>query len=61
MKKKNGKDGKEKLKTPEEKKISRKEAIKKSGYLAFTAAGMMILLGNPQKAQAASPAAPTAW
>jgi hypothetical protein len=61
MKKKIEKEGKKNPKTPEEKKISRKEAIKKSGYLAFTAAGMMISLGNPQQAQAASPASPTAW
>ena len=45
----------------EEKKISRKQAIKKTGYIALSAATMMILLSNPNKAQAASPAAPTVW
>lgn len=46
-----------------EKKISRKDAIKKTGYFAVSAATMMILLSNPNKAQAASPApaAPTKW
>ena len=43
------------------KKITRKEAIKKTGYIAISAATMMILLSNPSKAQAASPAPPTAW
>jgi len=45
----------------EEKKITRKEAIKKTGYIAISAATMMILLSNPNKAQAASPAPPPAW
>ena len=45
----------------DEKKISRKQAIKKTGYIALSAATMMILLSNPNKAQAASPAAPTVW
>lgn len=44
-----------------DKKMTRKEALKKSGYIAFTAASMMILLSNPTKAQAASPAAPSVW
>jgi hypothetical protein len=44
-----------------DKKITRKEAIKKSGYIAVSAATMMILLGNPQKAQASSPAPPPLW
>ena len=35
------------------KKITRKEAIKKTGYIAASAASMMILLGSPQ-AQACS-------
>lgn len=38
----------------EVKKISRKEAIKKTGYIAVSAATMMILLNSP-KAQACSP------
>jgi hypothetical protein len=45
----------------DEKKISRKQAIKKTGYIALSAATMMILLSNPNKAQAASPAPPPAW
>ena len=45
-----------------EKKITRKEAIKKAGYIAFTAATMMILLSNPLKAQAdTSPAPVDPW
>ena len=46
-----------------EKKITRKEAIKKAGYIAFSAATMMILLSNPLKAQAAetSPAPVDPW
>lgn len=34
------------------KKISRKDAMKKMGYTAFSAATMMILLNKPDKAQA---------
>ncbi|QGY47460.1 hypothetical protein GM418_28460 [Maribellus comscasis] len=40
----------------EEKKISRKEAIKKTGLVAASATTMMILM-NSQKAQACSPSA----
>ena len=36
-----------------EKRITRKEAIKKTAYIALSAATMMILLSNPDKAQAA--------
>ena len=45
-----------------EKKISRKEAISKTGkYALFTAASMMTIL-NPVKAQYdSSPAAPPEW
>ena len=32
-------------------KISRKEAIKKVGYAAFSAATMLVLLNDPAKAQ----------
>jgi len=42
----------------EEKKISRKEAIKKTSYIAVSAATMMLLLSNPSTAAAASAAAP---
>jgi hypothetical protein len=45
-----------------EKKISRKEAIKKTGYVALSSATMMLLLSKPENAQAqSSPAAPQAW
>ena len=33
------------------KKITRKEAIKKAGYAAFSAATMMLLLNDPVKGQ----------
>ncbi len=39
-------------------KISRKAALKKAGYLAVSAATTMILLSNPNKAQAQTSAAP---
>jgi hypothetical protein len=51
----------EKLAGVTDKKITRKEAIRKSGYIAVSAATMMILLGNPQKAQASSPAPVNPW
>jgi hypothetical protein len=42
--------------------ITRKEAIKKAGYIALSAATMMILLSNPLKAQAdTSPAPVDPW
>jgi hypothetical protein len=43
--------------------ITRKEAIRKTAYIALSAATMMILLSNPQKAQAAetSAAPPPSW
>ncbi len=44
-----------------EKKISRKEAIKKTALITVSAATMMILLSNPAKAQVSSPAAPPMW
>jgi hypothetical protein len=34
-----------------DRKISRKEAIKKAGYAAFSAATMLVLLNDPAKAQ----------
>jgi hypothetical protein len=43
-----------------EKKITRKEAIKKAGYIAVSAATMMILLSSPSQAQASRPAPPPA-
>lgn len=42
-------------------KISRKAAIKKTGYAAFSAATMMFLLNNPYKAHAQSPQTPGDW
>ena len=47
--------------------ISRKEAIKKVGYAAFSAATMMLLLNDPAKANQTttdsinSPAKPESW
>jgi hypothetical protein len=43
-----------------EKMISRKDAIKKAGYIAVSAATMMILLSSPSQAQASRPAPPPA-
>ena len=47
------KDGKKDKSTEkrEDRKITRKEAIKKAGYAAFSAATMMLLLNDPAKAQ----------
>ncbi len=47
-------------------KISRKEAIKKAGYAAFSAATMMLLLNDPVRAQTtsdddSSPGLPDPW
>ncbi len=43
-------------------KMTRKQAIKKSGLIAVSAATTMILLGSPNKAQAqTSPAPPPPW
>jgi hypothetical protein len=41
--------------------MDRKEAIKKTGYLALSAATMMLLISIPNKAVASSPEAPPAW
>jgi hypothetical protein len=61
MKKKIQEIASNEMKGLKERKISRKEAIKKTGYIVASAATMMILLSNPNKAQAASPAPPPAW
>ncbi|MDP4207546.1 MAG: hypothetical protein Q8928_01905 [Bacteroidota bacterium] len=37
-------------KTGEEQKIDRKQALVKAGYIAFSAATMMMLFSNPAKA-----------
>lgn len=50
---------KEQKEVLQEKKISRKEAIKKTGLFAISAATTMILLGTPKSASA-SPAPPPA-
>ena len=49
-------------------KISRKEAIKKAGYAAFSAATMMLLLNDPARAQSSGspdtprdPGGPPEW
>ncbi len=46
-------------------KITRKEALKKTGFIAFSAATMMILLNKPGKAQdgdsSYSPDDPDTW
>ena len=51
---------KEDMAQPNDKLISRKQAIKKSVYIAVSAATMMILLSSPNSAKAvvSSPAAP---
>jgi hypothetical protein len=46
--------------------ITRKEAIKKAGYAAFSAATMMLLLNDPARAQSSSdkdgsPGIPDPW
>lgn len=63
MKKKTEGTAGEKISGQEEKKITRKEAIRKSGYIALSAATTVILLGSPNKAQAAltSPTSPPPW
>ncbi len=40
--------------------IDRKEAIKKAGYIALSAATMMMLISAPKQAMA-SPASPSTW
>ncbi|MDP4207540.1 MAG: hypothetical protein Q8928_01870 [Bacteroidota bacterium] len=42
----------------EENKISRKQALRKAGYIALSATTMMLLLSNPAKAQAVTSSAP---
>ena len=43
------------------KKITRKEALKKAGYAAFSAATMMLLLNDPAKASIPSPESTPDW
>ena len=40
-----------------EEKISRKQALKKAGFMAFSAATMMMLLNKPGKAQSSDTSA----
>ena len=48
--------------TESEQKISRKEAIRKTSYIALSATTMMLLLSKPENAQAqSSPAPPSVW
>jgi hypothetical protein len=58
MEKKLQKIAKMEMEALQEKKISRKEAIKKTGYMAVSAATMMILLSSPSQAQSSQPAPP---
>jgi hypothetical protein len=47
-----------------EKVMNRKEAIKKTGYIALSTATMMLLISEPAKANGgstSSPAAPPGW
>jgi len=41
-------------------KISRKEAIRKAGYAAFSAATMLLLLNDPARGQGDTPSRPEA-
>ena len=41
--------------------INRKKAIKKAGYIALSAATMIILLGKPANAAITSPASMPQW
>lgn len=50
-----------KVKNTEDRTITRKEAIKKTGYIALSATTMMLLLSKPDKAVAQSMAPPGAW
>jgi len=61
MKRKIAEIGSENCTECKDRKMTRKEAFRKSGYLAFTAATMLILLSNPKKAHSASVAPPPIW
>lgn len=63
MKKNKAENAKKTIADLEEKKISRKEAIRKTGLIAVSAATMMMLLSSPEKAQAtsAAPTKPPGW
>jgi hypothetical protein len=44
-----------------EREMDRKEALRKAGFIALSAATMMLLLNKPNKAVASSPAPPPVW
>ena len=48
-------------KATKERTMTRKEAIKKTGYMALSAATMMLLLSKPANAAVSSPASPGIW
>ena len=50
-------------KSPKGKKITRKQALKKAGFIALSASTMMLLLNQPGKAQDTSsmPGGPGDW
>ena len=50
------------ISTPGDKKMSRKDAIRKSGFIALSAATTLILISSPTKASAqTSPVNPPPW
>lgn len=60
MKKQLSEIAKEELKALQEKKVTRKQAIKKTGYMALSAATLLMLLPTQGQAQTSpKPAAPT--
>ena len=63
MKRQKNKNSKEvqKEQTSDKRTITRKEAIRKTGYIALSAATMMLLLSKPENAAASSPADPGSW
>lgn len=63
MKLQKNKTGKEvqEVKTTDERTMTRKQAIKKAGYIALSAATMMILLSKPENSQAVSPSSMPIW
>jgi len=52
---------KSKADAPPAEKISRKQAIKKTGFYALTATSMILLLSSPKSAAASLPPAPPVW
>jgi len=58
MKKKIIKNAEKENSVIKEEKISRKEAIKKTGYIALSATTMFLLLSSPSHAQSSNPSQP---